>query len=59
MKIGLDIYYGDFSALTFVNRNSDNIILFYLDDAIITNCHINKNRFKKVLSLPLLFEEPW
>lgn len=59
MKIGLDIYYGEFSALTFVNRNSDNILLFYLDDAIMTSCEINKVRFEKILSLPIFYEEPF
>jgi hypothetical protein len=58
MKIELDIHYGDFSSLTFINRNSDNMILFYLDDAVITNCEINRKRFNKFLSLPLFYEEP-
>lgn len=59
MKIGLQIYYGEWSALTFVNQNTDNMILFYLDDAVITNCEINRKRFNKFLSLPLFYEEPW
>jgi len=59
MKIGLTIHYGYYSALTFVNTNKDDMILFYLDDAIMTNCDINEKRFKKFLSLPLFYEEPF
>lgn len=59
MKIGLKIHYGYYSALTFVNTNKEDIILFYLDNAIMTNCDINEKRFKKFLSLLLFYQAPF